>query len=67
MLKNDLFQPQFYTQTKGLFRTLEPHREIQEEAVVSTRKKDKTEQAGIGSAGLGHAVGLWNTGLCLVA
>lgn len=63
MLKNGLFQPQ----TQGLFRTLEPHREMQEEAVVSTRKRDKTEQAGIGSAGLGHAIGLWSTGLCLVA
>lgn len=58
---------QFYIQTKELFRTLEPHREMQEEAVVSSRKRDKTEQAGRGSAGLGHAFGLWNTELCLVA
>lgn len=56
---------QFYIQTKELFRTLEPHREMQEEAVVSSRKRDKT--AGRGSAGLGHAFGLWNTELCLVA
>lgn len=35
-------------------------------SLVSTRKRDKTEQTGLGLAGLGHVIDLWDTGLCLV-
>lgn len=31
--------------------------------MVSTRRRDKTEQAGLGLAGLGHVIGLRDTGL----
>lgn len=51
MLKNGLFQPQFYTQTQELFRTLEPHREMQKEAVIKdchcgSHKKEGKDRAG---------------------
>lgn len=34
--------------------------------MVSTRRRDKTEQAGLGFPGLGDVIGLWDTGLVCV-